>query len=334
MRRCARRAAAIGLAGLVLAGGCATPSQTARVRVERPADLPAAAELQDVPFFPQERYQCGPAALATVLADLGRGVEPAELVDAVYVPDRQGSLRTEMRAAARARATLPYPLEPRLEALLRELAAGRPVLVMQNLGLDWWPRWHYAVAVGYDLRDEVIVLRSGTQRRRVTDLATFERTWARADRWAQVVVRPGDPPATAEGIPWLRSVRELEATGGASAAAPGYRVATERWPRLQPAWLARGNTAWARGRPGRARAAFRRAVEVKPAEASGWNNYAHALAATGCGNAALRAARCAIGLAPDDPDARDTLEALTAEPQPQGPSTSCDIPACPAAADR
>ena len=292
--------------------------------------MPPAAELTDVPFFAQERYQCGPAALATVLVHRGERVTPADLVGEVYVPAQQGSLRPEMRAAARARATVPYPLAPRLEALLRELAAGRPVLVMQNLGLDWLPRWHYAVVVGYDLEAGTIVLRSGRQRRRVTDLAVFERTWARADHWAQVVVDPADPPATADGLRWLRSVRVLEQTGGAAPAAPGYRAATRRWPRLPAAWLARGNNAWAREQAESARGAYRRAIELDPGAADGWNNYAHTLAATGCGRAALDAARCAVELAPADPAARDTLRALADRPLAQGLSANCDIPACPA----
>jgi hypothetical protein len=31
-------------------------------------------------------------------------------------------------------------LEPRLEAVLQEIAAGNPVLVLQNLALDWAPQ--------------------------------------------------------------------------------------------------------------------------------------------------------------------------------------------------
>ncbi|MEE8226782.1 MAG: hypothetical protein V3R30_08175, partial [Kiloniellales bacterium] len=46
-------------------GACATP-QTAQL-VEAPGDLPVRAEVANVPFFPQEQYYCGPAALSTAL---------------------------------------------------------------------------------------------------------------------------------------------------------------------------------------------------------------------------------------------------------------------------
>lgn len=307
--------------------GCATSPQTRQIVQEPPDSLPARAELDDVPFFAQQRYQCGPAALAMLLTHEGHSSSPSELVDEVYVPARQGSLRPEMRAAVRARGLVAYPLEPELRALLREIAAGRPVLVMQNLGLDWAPMWHYAVAVGYDLPARQIVLRSGTTRRHVTTLATFERTWARSGHWAQVVAPPDRPPATAETLPWLEAVRELETTDEADAARVGYRAATERWPEARTAWMAHGNAAYAAENHEQARRAFARAVELQPESGDGWNNLAHALSSRGCGAGAVKAARCAVALADDPAGPEKTLREIEA-----GQTTgTCPTPSCPAA---
>ena len=44
-------------------------NQVTVLRDNWPVDLPEHVELADVPFFPQEDYQCGPAALATSLAN-------------------------------------------------------------------------------------------------------------------------------------------------------------------------------------------------------------------------------------------------------------------------
>ena len=296
---------------------------------ERPAGLTPAVEHTAVPFFPQDRYQCGPAALATVLAARGRSVTPDELVDEVYGPDRQGSLRPEMRAAARARGLVAYPVEPTLEALLRTVSDGRPVLVMQNLGLSWLPRWHYAVAVGYDLDTREIVLRSGRQKRRVTGLDTFERTWARSGHWAQVITTPTDPPATANPLTWLQAVHELEATGQTGAALSGYRTATQRWPRTPAAWLSRGTAAYGADEPAEARTALRRAVELAPEDAAGWNNLAYALAATGALDAGIDAARCATRLAPDKDAPRATLKELRTR-ESSSTDAAAELPRCPA----
>lgn len=317
------------LALLLLAlSGCASTPQTRALLADPPADIPARVELERVPFFAQERYQCGPAALAMVLADRGEAVTPEALVDEVYVPGREGTLRTEIRAAVRARGLVSYPLAADLDALLHEIAAGRPVLVMQNLGLDWLPQWHFAVAVGYDLDERTLVLRSGTQRRRVTPLATFERTWARAGHWAQVVVPPTEPPATAGALAWLAAANELEQTGGVQAALPGYRSATGRWPGSAAAWMLRGNGAYAVDAFDESRRAFTRAVGLAPDNAGGWNNLAYSLARTGCGEAATKAAQCAVRLAPDDPEPKDTLREIESMAA-AGNEGACAIPACP-----
>ncbi len=323
------RAAPVALIGAaLLLAGCAAP-QTARLERNPPADLPPRAELDAVPFHPQERWQCGPAALATVLPPTAQASAPADLVDEVYVPERKGTLRSEMRAATRARGLVPYPLAPELTDVLREIASGRPVLVMQNLGLDWFPRWHYAVAVGYDLNEKELILRSGTTRRRVTAFTAFERTWTRADKWAQVVVPPDDPPATATALEWLQAVRELESLGKIDPARRGYRAATRRWPDQTAAWMARGNAAYGADDPEAARDAFLQAVDLAPSETPGWNNLAYALAAIGDRGGAVKAAQCATRLAPDAPGPRDTLEEIRGKEDNIPPSTT-DLPQCPA----
>ncbi len=124
----------------------------------------------------------------------GRESTPEALVPQVYLPARKGSLQAEMLATARRHRLVAYPLAPRLEDLLREIAAGNPVVVLQNLALDWAPQWHYAVAIGYDLDAREIVLRSGVTRRLAMTLDTFERTWARSGHWAMLAL-PARAPA-------------------------------------------------------------------------------------------------------------------------------------------
>ena len=140
--------------------GCATP-ETDRL-LDDPTGLPPRAEVAGVPFFPQEQYYCGPAALATVLSWSGLSVTQDEVAAQVYTPGREGTLRSDVVAAARRNGRLAVPVD-RLADLTAELAAGRPVVVFQNLGLGWFPVWHYAVVVGYDLSAGDLVLRSGLE---------------------------------------------------------------------------------------------------------------------------------------------------------------------------
>jgi hypothetical protein len=94
---------AAGVFFVLLLTGCASLApQTATLRETfHTKGLPERVELTEVPFFPQTEYQCGPAALATVLAASGAKVTPDELVPQVYLPERKGSLQVEMLAAAR-----------------------------------------------------------------------------------------------------------------------------------------------------------------------------------------------------------------------------------------
>ena len=175
---------AASLVCAVLLAGCATP-QTGALSMEQM--VANRTEITSVPFFPQEDYQCGPAALAMAMQAAGAPVTPDKLVAEVFLPARHGSLQPEMMAAPRRHGLVTLRLAPQLRDVLEEVADGNPVVVLQNLAFDWYPVWHYAVVIGYDLGRGQIVLRSGRERRQELPLTTFERTWARSGYWAMLV---------------------------------------------------------------------------------------------------------------------------------------------------
>jgi hypothetical protein len=47
--------------------------------------------------------------------------------------------------------------KPGCQQLCEEVAAGHPVIVLQNIGLSWYLVWHYAVVVGYDLHEGTVI---------------------------------------------------------------------------------------------------------------------------------------------------------------------------------
>lgn len=259
-----------------------------------PAGLPVSRELERVPFFPQEDYECGPAALAMAAGAAGVAVTPQQLVPQVYVPGRQGSLQAEMLAAGRRQGLLAYPLAPKLEAVLREVAAGHPVIVFQNLSLPLFPVWHYAVVVGYD-RSAGLLLHSGRSERMEMTLSTFERTWARGGHWAMVLLSPDQLPATAESASYVAAAAALERVAPAGALR-AYATALQAWPGQRLALLGAGNTAHALGQPEQAVVHFRTAVERHPDFADAWHNLAEVLLELGRVGEAATAAERAVGL--------------------------------------
>ncbi len=267
-----------------------------------------------MPFFPQSEFQCGPAALATVLAHAGAPVTADDLVREVYAPGLRGSLQPELLGATRRRGFIPYVIEPEAGAgaLAAELAAQRPVLVLQNLGIDRVPVWHYAVVVGF-VGDQVI-LRSGTEQRRIERGPRFLRSWQRGERWALVALRPGELPATATASAYVRALAGAEPMLDTAAAERGYRAALERWPTNELVLFASAGQRYAAGDLGGATVLYRQLLEVAPQHAAGRNNLANVLADRGCPEEALTQARAALdALSAGDelaPAVRDTVAEL------------------------
>jgi len=257
------------------------------------AGIPAQREIASVPFFPQDEYQCGPAALAMVLAWSGLAVEPADLTEKVYTASLKGSLQPAMIAGARRSGRLAYVISG-TESLIREIAAGHPVIVLQNLGLSWIPVWHYAVAVGYDTPRDEVMLHSGLNARQRLSMPVFQNTWARAEDWGLLVMNPGELPATATEGKFVEAVIGLEKAKQPAAAVDGYRAALSRWPHNLAAMMGLGNSYYALGALKNSEAAFRQATEAHPREGAAFNNLAHVLLALGKKDEALQAARTAV----------------------------------------
>lgn len=229
---------------LLALGACATSPHLGE---HWPAGAPATIELTATPFFPQQEYQCGPAALATLLGASGHPVSPDDLVSEVYIPDRQGSLQPEIVAAARKRGLIIYPLRPTLADLTGQLSAGLPVLVLQNLGIPQLPVWHYAVVIGASRDPEALLLRSGTTRRRVEQAAAFTRRWSLAAYWGIVALQPGQLPFNPDWSVYLAAVADLEAGGALEAAGTAYQAALAKAPELTAARLGLANVRYASG---------------------------------------------------------------------------------------
>lgn len=253
-------------------GGCASGAD-ARALAATLETVSAQADLQHVPFVGQEDHTCGPAALAMVLQANGQQADLARLTQEVYLPGRSGTLQTDMLAAARRRGLLAHVVEPNLTAVLREVAAGHPVIVYQNLSLDILPVWHYAVVVGYDLHSGRVWLHSGTTARMEMSMFAFENTWSRGDHWAMVALPVGKLPATGDAQTIARSVAALERAQPRAAMA-AYQTALKRWPQDRSLWLGLGNAAYASHEPDAATSAWRQALALDPGYAPAWNNLA------------------------------------------------------------
>ena len=297
---------------LCLLTGCVSLPQSEALQREGGAGLPPRAELDTVPFFAQEEYQCGPAALAMALNAAGIAATPDALTDEVYIPARKGSLQVEMLASARRHGLLAYELAPELKDVLAEVAAGNAVIVLQNLGLwAFHPYWHYAVVIGYDLETKQILLHSGTNARRAMAIGLFEFLWIDGRHWGMVALAPERLPASAREASYATAAAALEQAGRIAESHRAYEALLERWPANLVGLMGLGNTAYALGRTAEAESAFRTATTAHPLAAAAFNNLAQTLADQGKLEAALEAAHRAVSLGGASlPAAQATLEEI------------------------
>jgi hypothetical protein len=299
------------LAALACLGGCISLPQTEALREAPPQGIPPRVELTEVPFFVQDGFLCGPASLAMVINAAGVPASVESLTPMVYLPGREGSLQAEMLGATRRSGLVAYTLSPKLEDLLRELAAGTPVVVLLNLAFKIVPVWHYSVVVGYDLEKREVIVRSAGRKRDEWSYSFFEYFWKESGYWSMIALPPGRLPATASEGEFAAAVAALEQAGRPSEARDSYRALVARWPDNEIGLIGLGNVEYAlKDLPGAERA-FRRASEAQPTSAAAFNNLAHVLAEQGRLDEAETAARRAVALeGPLLPQARKTLEAI------------------------
>jgi tetratricopeptide (TPR) repeat protein len=265
------------------------------VMLEKAGSVPPQVEIEAIQFYPQQAYQCGPTALATVLNWSGLPISPEKLTAEVFTPERKGSLQSAMVSAVRRNGRIAYVFTG-LSDLFTEVAAGHPVVVLQNLGLSWYPVWHYAVVIGYDLSEKVIILRSGNIRRKRMPFRVFEKTWARSNYWGLLILQSNQLPATVKEDLFLKALLGLEEARQYHAAIDGYHTALTQWPKNLTAFIGIGNCYYALGELENAEKVLKEAIRYHPKSGPAFNNLAQIFFEQGRKQEALAAAEKAVSL--------------------------------------
>lgn len=204
-------------------------------------------ELKDTAFFPNDSHFAAAGALATVLYTDGVRVGP----DAVSpkLPANLGAveLKPALRSAAAAFDRIAYTLPTTLDAVIAEVRARRPVLVLLDLSASANHAWRYAVVIGYEPASGSLLLRSGTEGRVRMSPAAFLKAWAPGGNFAAVVSAATVIPATATLEPWIAASEIFTQIGKPALAEAAAEAALKHWPE-QPllSTVALGNARYAR----------------------------------------------------------------------------------------
>ncbi len=154
-------------------------------------------KIDNVPFYPQLAYQCGPASIAGVLNFYDDNVSPNEVAEAIFRKDIRGTVTLDMLLYARQKGFSATWYSGSADDIRRSVEEGVPLIVMVDLlGLARLSRNHYMVVVGYS--PEGIIANSGKAREKSISWRRFLTQWNRTGRWT-LRIEPKSPVQIEEG---------------------------------------------------------------------------------------------------------------------------------------
>lgn len=209
---------------------CQSSPQADKLKQEGMASLPPSYVIDDVPFYPQEQFYCGPTTLSEVFGFYGVDIPPKDIAPKIFIPDKNGSLQLEMVSAARSYGFLPYSSRGTLTSIIELINDDIPVIVFQNLSIQLLPQWHYAVVFGHNNEKGTVTLHTGVTMQHEMSLALFEKTWARGNYWFLAPVPPDVASSAMEPFTYISAAYDMLKIGKDDVALPLLKTATKQWP--------------------------------------------------------------------------------------------------------
>jgi ABC-type bacteriocin/lantibiotic exporter with double-glycine peptidase domain len=142
--------------------------------------------LENVPFYPQEAYQCGPASLAGVLNYWRVAVSPEDIASEIYSESAKGTLDVDMVLYAERKGLKVRQYGGNIEEIKRNIDLGHPVIVLVDYGFWVYQQNHFMVVVGYN--EKGILANSGKERLKFISFKRFLKSWKRTEFWTMLIL--------------------------------------------------------------------------------------------------------------------------------------------------
>lgn len=296
---------------------CQTPPQTKQLLATPPA-IASAYQIDQVPFYPQQEFFCGPTTLAEVAGFHGLSKSPDDIAPATFTPALEGTLQIEMAAATRQLGMVAYTQHRAdMSQLLSLVAEDIPVIVLQNNSIGWLPQWHYAVVVGYDMNAKQVILHTGVTESHHLNFSTFERTWRRANYWLLAMLPADKTSEQLDPFIYTKACQDLMNTGQTEAGIAALTSATKQWPDYWLPYFLLGNHYFS-SQPLQAASWFEQGLEFAQQQVPYLNNYAVLLSELGCHNQASSLIEQALQIAPTDSILLSSQQTIQAAQQTAG----------------
>jgi hypothetical protein len=175
--------ALLPLCMLLLFNGCATTEKRSQERLTA----------IEVPFFPQEAFQCGPAALATVIdywygkAGTAKVLTPEAIAAEIYSPSARGVLGIDLELYARKSGFQTEQAAGTIDRLKSSIDRGVPPLLLVDYGFSLYQRNHFMVVKGYSA--SALLVNSGRQENELVANEDLLKAWKKTGYW-MLLVKP------------------------------------------------------------------------------------------------------------------------------------------------
>lgn len=147
--------------------------------------------IENVQFFPQETYQCGPASLAGVLNYWGVEASPEAIAEEIYSKSAKGTLGLDMVLYARKKGLDVVQSRGSIKSIKENIDLGYPVIVLVDYGFWVYQQNHFMVIAGYHKNG--VIANSGKNQLKFIRVEDFLKPWERTDFWT-LLIKPGQVP--------------------------------------------------------------------------------------------------------------------------------------------
>jgi len=140
-----------------------------------------------------ERFQCGPTTLASVFAFHGVAVPEEDISKAIYSPTARGVLLMDLARVARDHGFATESRNASLEDLRWMVAAGKPPIVLLDLGAAGLRVPHFTAVTG--VTGEGVFLLASKAENDFLSHSHFARQWKLAGNQSLVLSPPSSLPS-------------------------------------------------------------------------------------------------------------------------------------------
>jgi tetratricopeptide (TPR) repeat protein len=142
---------------------------------EKADEMKSPTIISDVPFFKQSKYNCGPAALASVYNFLGVPQAVEEISKRIYSREQKGSLNLQLLIDAREQGLTATMYSGSFQRIKEAVNEKIPLILMISAGGD---SLHYVVVVGYEGYDpETILVHDGYEPHKKYEREMLDKKW-------------------------------------------------------------------------------------------------------------------------------------------------------------